>query len=431
MVVWCFTERREDALRHIALAFPGRDEKWRRKTAFRSVVGMFEMFAMPMVLPWLSEKELRRRFKLAQGSEERFKAAADSVAVLQAPHCSSMEAMAVVPLLLPSAKIMTIYRALDFKPADKYVLWARERWGMKLLSRQDGLLGIRRAISEGYSIGILFDQNALHSGALILSFGRVCSATDLPGILASKMYLKTYLIYARRTGFLSATFDLLEIENDGTDADITTKTALTFENIMSEDDEICANWMWAHRRWKSPLSDIRRCLGLEHRKIFLDASLKVMKLDEFPRRQPYCLRLPNDFDLAKIAIAWLPKLREARKDVRWIVVAPAGVANLLEEGVNCDRAISFEPGCADEALREVACEWPEIYFGLETSSDSRIEGTLCKASRSRGLTTDPDRKGLRYRHIKFVRAEDMASEKFDGMLRIFFEECNYREPVGK
>jgi heptosyltransferase II len=423
---WFFTERREDSIRNLTHAFPEKSAGWQRKTAFKSVVRMFEMFAMPVVLPWLGEKELRKRFRLAPGSEATFKALSNgSVSVVVAPHCASMEAMAVLPLICPGARFTTIYRALDFPPAEKYVLWARTRWGMKFLSRQEGLLGIRRAMSQGDSVGILFDQNALNSGALILSFGRICSATDLPGILASKLHLKTYLIYAKRTGFLSADFDIVEIENDGTDADVTVRTTLVLENIMKADEDICADWMWAHRRWKSPISTVKSSLSLAHKKNFLSSSLKVMGLARLPRRQPYCLRLPGDPELAKAIISWLPKIREARPDVRWIVAAPVAVADLLKEGINCDRVISFEKECADKAMRDAGAEWPEIYLDLDASSDSRRDGKLCRAFRSMGLTTDKNRKKRGYHKVMYVEGNRLTPEGFDGILSEFLAKCGY------
>jgi len=419
VITWCFTNRREVATRNLAHAFPERSEAWHRKIAFKSVLRMFELFAIPTVLPWLSGNELRKRFSLAEGAEGRLDVlTGDEASIVQSPHCAMMESLAMLPELHKGTRFTTVYRPFDFSFAEKYVLWARSRWGMKFLSRKAGLLGIRHALGNGDNVGILFDQNAMTAGALILSFGRICSSTDLPGILASKLHIKTYIIHARRTGFLCAVFDLIEVKHDGTTPDITARTSLILENMLRKDEEACADWMWAHRRWKIILRGPERCLNNTHKKNYLDYSVRAMGLSELPRRQPYCVRVPENRAMAELLVAWLPRLREQRKDVRWIILAPEMAKDLFREGENCERLVSFGPGGLKVALQSMASEWTEMFMSFQPDSDTRAEAKLCRAQYSLGITSKGAKGARGHMLLPDARASDPA--QFEAVLRDYF-----------
>jgi len=428
LLTWFLTSRRHIAIRNLALAFPDKPASWHRRMAFTSIMRMLEMFAIPLVLPLISDNEARRRFRLAPGAKDRFDAIVkNGPAIIQTPHSATSESLVIVPMLYPGFKITTVYRPLDFRPADRLVLRARMHWGMKLLSRKDGLLGLRKSIASGDSIGIFFDQNAL-SGALILSFGQVCSTTDLPGILAAKLHLPCYLVNPVRTGFLRAQFAISEIENDGTVGDITARTSLYLENILRGDEEACSDWMWAHRRWNSVHARAGSAsLNLDSHRNFLAESLRAAGLAAMPRRQPFCLRLPANPSLANIAAGWLPRLRAARPDVRWIVVSPSLAASAFREGENCERLVTFNRGGIESALRTLRTEYTQIYFSLEPDCDLRAESNWCRSEYQIGISTRTAYR--KARKVAFITApERLEMEAFDALLADFFAYCGLRAP---
>ena len=426
-LTWHLTSRRDIAIRNVALAFPERDTAWHRRIAHASVMRMIEMFTLPLVLPFLGEQEIRRRFVPSQESFDAFaKVLQNGPAVMQTHHCSMSESLVTVPLFYPGVRITTVYRPLDFRPADRLVLRARQHWGMKLLSRKDGLLGLRKALADGESVGIFFDQNALTAGALIMCFGRVCTATDLPGILAAKLHIPCYLVHTRRTGFMRAQFDLFEIASDGSAADITVRSCLRLEKILREDDNACADWMWAHRRWNSFHARAgASALNLEAHRDYLPQSLAAMGLSELPRRQPFCLRMPANPELAKIAAGWLPRLRAARPDVRWIVVSHAAAAPNFHEGENCEKLVTYSRGGIGSALASIRSEYPQIYFSLEADSDLVSEAEACHAEYKVGISTRTAYRKVR--KVAFIAApERLEKDAFDALLADFFAYCGLR-----
>ena len=140
---------------------------------------------------------------------------------------------------------------------------------MRLLSRREGFaqaLGILR--SKG-CVGILFDQNAGDQGALTLLLGRVCSSTELPGVLAAKFGAELRTFYPRRTAFWRVTFETDPVPNDGTAAGATLALNRWLEGALA-DEGLCASWLWAHDRWRNQDVPERR-LRLEAKRNLLAA----------------------------------------------------------------------------------------------------------------------------------------------------------------
>jgi lauroyl/myristoyl acyltransferase len=418
------TNRQEVAERNLALAFPDRDAKWHRRTARKSILYMFELFAIPLVNPWLSEKTLRERFQLSSGIDERIcKMLEEGKAmVVQPPHFATSEALTLLPARYEKLEVSDIYRPLDFGPADRYVHWARSRWGLKMYSRKDALLELHRRLGKGEIVSIPFDQNTINAGALVLCFGRVCAATELPSILASKGAVDSAIVVARRKGFLRASFELVEVAHDGTKADMTARYNLALERTLSEDEELCASWMWAHRRWKHNFTNPGQCLTLKNRKDYLANSLAALGLKELPRREPFVLRLPDSPELAASVASWLPKLREGRKDVRWIIVAPEAAAGMFRMGGNCERVVTFAEGDARSALESLRSEWPGFIFCLETDANACEEAKACRAERIVSLSLNSE-VNKRNRKTFRVTEDQLSAGNFHNTLATVFHGC--------
>jgi lauroyl/myristoyl acyltransferase len=424
LVTWyLLPERRAVALRNLALAFPERDERWRKRIAFRSVMQMFELFAVPLVNPWLSDDEIRRRYVFRDETIEILKRVRDGhPAMMMVPHFAASEALTIAGFFVPGVKFTNLYRPLDFKPAERYVHWARTRWGMKLVSRKTGLLGVSAVLSHGESVGLLFDQNTMTAGALVLSFGRICSATDLPGILQVRHNSEAYLVLARRTGFLRADVQLDPMVTDGTVATTTALSSYAMEIAMRGDDDLCAEWLWAHNRWKSELCEPHHCLSLSFKKNYLAESLRLHGLDTLPRHQPFIVRAPDDPERTKILAQWMPRLHAARPDVRWIVVAKAEVAGNFVPGTNCERLVVADKSNLRRILASLRTEWAEIYFALDPESDAVAERKACASRRviAFGSGAERDKRGIT---IFNMDSALLAPDRYDELLAAVFKRC--------
>ena len=424
LVTWyLLPERRAVAIRNLALAFPERDERWRKRIAFQSVMQMFELFAVPLVNPWLSDDEIRRRYLFHDDALQTLMRVRDGhSAMMMVPHFSASEALTIAGFFVPGVKFTNLYRPLDFRPAELYVHWARSRWGMNLVSRKTGLLGISTVMTRRESVGLLFDQNTMTAGALILSFGRVCSATDLPGILQARHKCEVYLVLAKRTGFLRAEVKLDPIVTDDTVATTTAVSSYEMEKAMQNDDDLCAEWLWAHNRWRSELCEPHHCLTLSFKKDYLAESMRLHGLKELPRRQPFIVRAPSDPARARILARWMPRLHVARPDVRWIVVANSECAGDFIPGTNCERLVIADHSNLRQVLASLRTEWAEIYFALDPESNPVAERKACASQRVIGFGAGPERNKHGITVFKVDPAQ-LATERYDELLAAVFKRC--------
>jgi lauroyl/myristoyl acyltransferase len=118
------------------------------------------------------------------------------------PHTTLLEALTVIPLLLPQARTTNVlYRAFGSVAIERAVKSEREAHGARLLSRSNGVLELIRGLKRGENAAMLFDQNSGRGGGLISFMGRLAAATDLPDIIARQVEVEPVMVTVVRTGF--------------------------------------------------------------------------------------------------------------------------------------------------------------------------------------------------------------------------------------
>lgn len=63
---------------------------------------------------------------------------------------------------------------------------SRQRFGIEMLSRRDGILDAVKILKNNGCVAVLFDQNAGGAGCESLLFDRLCYTSELAGILTEK-----------------------------------------------------------------------------------------------------------------------------------------------------------------------------------------------------------------------------------------------------
>src|SRR5204863_7511417 len=123
--------------------------------------------------------------------------------IVCSPHLACWEAQTAQPLLVPGPfpEFGIIFRPLHNPAANAFVQRSRERFGMKLLSRKEGFAAALKILRRRGFVGVLFDQNAGMQGALTTLFGRVCSTTELPGLMAEKFDARVFGTFPIRRAF--------------------------------------------------------------------------------------------------------------------------------------------------------------------------------------------------------------------------------------
>ena len=244
--------RRKIITRNLAASFPDKDAAWVRRIGHLSCRRTAEMGLYAIASPRLSEAEVRARIQLHPellAGPTNLRDAGGYV--LFVPHFSLMEMITAVKILdtdLGRRDWVTLYRPLDLAAAEVWVKASRERFGMRLVSRRDGFGQTMQAVRSGQIGLILFDQST-HLGAQMDFLGRPVATTDLPGIIAQRFKATARIFWSERTGFWRC-----QLRSHALTA--TDSVGLTLESNawlaarLRSCDDACADWLWAHDRWK-------------------------------------------------------------------------------------------------------------------------------------------------------------------------------------
>jgi lauroyl/myristoyl acyltransferase/ADP-heptose:LPS heptosyltransferase len=379
--------RRRLILSNLHHAFPERDEAWRRRIGRESCRRLVETGLLSLALPYLGPERLRRIVRagpelLALHARHREDPAPTLIC---SPHLAHWEVQTAQPLVVPGAfpEFGIIYRPLDAPAADRFVRAARERFGMRLLSRKEGFAEALKILRRRGFVGILFDQNAGLQGALTTLFGRVCATTELPGLLAEKFGARVYGIYPRRHGFWRVEIGARELAHDGTSEAVTFGLNRWLENLLATDEDLCASWLWAHDRWRHQDQPALR-FRLESKRNLLRAELTARGLAAPPRRTRIWIRLPNWLGDVVLAAPLLRALRRGRPDAELVLVGRAAFGPLVETWGLGDRYVALPargPGYF-RFFRRLAAEYPDVWLLVTQSLRGDLEA-WCTGTRQR------------------------------------------------
>ena len=392
--------RRRLVLSNLHHAFPDRPPAWHRATGRESCRRLIETGLLSLALPFLSERRLRRLLRAAPQL-----AAVLSVppggrpcgAVLATPHQCGWETLTALSLFVPAPclEIASIFRPLDNPAADAWVKRSRERFGMKLLSRKTGFQEAMQILRRHGGVGLLFDQNAGDHGALTTFFGRVCSTTELPGLLAERFHADVYAMFPRRLAFWRFELTPELVAQNTTAADTTIRLNRWLEEHLAADDDACASWLWVHDRWRNQDVPARR-LRLESRRDLLAADLRQRGLAAPPRRTRLWVRMPNWLGDVVMTLPLLRALRVSRPDAHVTLLAKPVLQPLLERLGVAD-AVEALPARGPGYFRHfwrLRTAYPDCFLLFTHSLRGDLEAWLTRCPQRFGVSRPGRRRPL-------------------------------------
>ena len=341
-------KRRQVIYSNLDHAFPRTDriqlDAWTRTSTAR----MVEMGLLSFCSGAISEGAIQRRFTLdpeARAIHLAAQAKKKPIVVL-VPHLTAMEMMPWLPHALPEtleAQVSCIYRPLENKTLDSHIRNNRTRFGMRLLSRKSGLNAAMKTLRSNGMVAILFDQNVRDSGVVTLFFNRVCTAPDLPGLMAQKFGASVLFAWFERTGFWQGTYraKLLDERWLASPLHVTIGAQQRLESLLKQNTFMIPDWLWSHNRWRGQTEPVKR-LRIDHKKNKLNETLALLGLTEVPRTFRLCLRLPDNHELAPPLFEAVSQIRQHRPDAWIILVAHHKVLAEAESAGVGDEWVSKE-----------------------------------------------------------------------------------------
>ncbi|QYY35688.1 glycosyltransferase family 9 protein [Ruficoccus sp. ZRK36] len=383
--------RRRALLSNLHHAFPDRPRQWHRRIARTSCRRMAEMGLYVLVSPAFSLERLKRHFTIddiLRAEIERSWQVKESGVVL-IPHFSMMEALTALPGISGQEmlNVGVIFRPLNQPGLDRWVKRTRERFGVKLLSRKEGFGASMQLMQDGGLVGVLFDQNAGNSGTLTTFFGRVASTTDLPGLLAQRSKTRSAILYTERTGFWKGTIRVVILPCPPKSIPIMLHANQWLENILGSSDEICADWLWMHARWRTQ-DDPRKRFRLQARREAIEETLEFYGWETFPRKTRFWIRLPNWLGDVIMALPLLRALRISRPDAELTLLARPHFLPLLERFGLGDRLLPLPAKNASgyfKPFRQWREEYPDVHVLFTNSTRGDLEARCIGAPQRFGI----------------------------------------------
>jgi ADP-heptose:LPS heptosyltransferase len=250
-------------------------------------------------------------------------------------------------------------------------------------------------------------------GALTLLFDRVCSTTELPGLMAEKFDARVFGIFPRRRAFWRVEISVDRIACASNSDAVTLALNHWLEHLLRRDDNLCASWLWAHDRWRNQDMPSRR-FRLEAKRNLLnaethseggaasekqpefdaangdqtqDGSSSRPHLPVLPRRTRIWIRLPNWLGDVVMALPLLRALRASRPDAEITLVAKNQFAPLLETWAIADRVHALPPqgGGYFAHFRALRDEFPDVWLLFTNSARGDFEAWLTRTRQRFGI----------------------------------------------
>src|SRR6266481_585249 len=257
MVVYAVHGRlRRTGLRNLAIAFPGRSVKEKK----RILRGLFLSLGRQLAECCLFPRYTRHNaspvatydgFENFAGALERGKGV-----LLLTAHLGGWEIGSFVHSL-HGYPINVVVRPLDNPYIDTLVDHYRTLHGNRTVSKQNFARALLSCLRRGEVVGILMDTNMTPpQGAFVDYFGvPACTATGVARVAlhTDAAVVPAFTIWDKALGKYKVRFDpalnLIRTGND--EADAVANTAAFTKVIESYATRCPEQWLWVHRRWKT------------------------------------------------------------------------------------------------------------------------------------------------------------------------------------
>jgi len=260
LLVYCLDRKhRKIGMTNLAIAFPDRDERWRRSVLRSSFLRIADHFVELCHLPEITTREIGERVVYEPGcgleNYEAAKKLGKGVMFLTGHTC----AWELLPLAQAALRnpLGVVVRPLDNPLLDRWLTATRSRFGNKVIEKESALRRILRFFSEDEDVGILIDQNVQEKDGLFVPlFGQQACTTASPATLALRTgtpVVFAFLIPRKRKGHYRIRFyPPIELDpSEDRKADLVKYTALFnryIEEIIRENPDC---WLWGHRRFRT------------------------------------------------------------------------------------------------------------------------------------------------------------------------------------
>ncbi len=198
---------------------------------------------------WPAER-VKACIDFAEGEKLREAAQESNVLVVSA-HFGNWELTGMC-LPLYGVKMAVVARPLKNPCLDDLLNSIRTRFGQKTMKKFNVMREIIKSMREGYSIGVLIDQDAERDCVYVPFLGETAATLTVPAKLAVKYGMPIFCVVSYRERPFRHRYRIIgpiECPREGDDA--VEKACRAFNDAISQVIlEHPEQWMWLHHRWR-------------------------------------------------------------------------------------------------------------------------------------------------------------------------------------
>lgn len=247
--------------KNLEIAFPERDEAWRRDLISKNAREIGRLAADSVRLPALDAEWVREHVSCP--NLENYLACLQKQngkgVLIATGHLGSFELLGHAIGLMghPLAAVARNFRSDRF---DAWWTGLREARGNKIIGRKGAFKEIVSTISSGMSVAVLFDQNVTKNHAVFVDWCGVQAATSKSLALAAlRCEVPIYVASIRYVGDDKYVIDSQECDFSALYSDDALSTDEKVFKITQQISDIYVGmirgfpegWFWMHRRWKT------------------------------------------------------------------------------------------------------------------------------------------------------------------------------------
>lgn len=238
------------AARNLEMAFPEKDEAWRRRVLTAQWENLGRAFAefpsMDRLLPSTGRVEVVNAERLRQIAANR------EPVVFISGHFSNWEVMPAA-IVASGVQCQITYRATNNPYVDKRIREGRARYGVRLFApKGESARELMEALRDGESVALMNDQK-FNAGLPLPFFGHLAHTAPGPTRMALKFGAVLQPMSVQRTKgarFRAVVHEPIRLEQTGDraadiEAGVRRVNAFVEERIRERPEE----WFWVHKRW--------------------------------------------------------------------------------------------------------------------------------------------------------------------------------------
>lgn len=250
---------RRIGLRNLAIAFPEKSSRERRRILRASFLNMGRMAAELAHLPKLSDDDLRAmvRFDNEQWWAEAITWDRPTGVLILSGHFGNWELL-VYAHGRRGHPVSMVHRALANPLIDRWFNALRARAGTRAVKKSRAAGEVLKALHDKQLLVLPFDQNSTRGlGVFVPFFGLPASTNSGIARIALRADAPVVPVFIVRDGHRARhtvhVLPILEVERTGGDfqADVvhnTERFSRVFEEMVRRHPE---QWLWVHKRWKT------------------------------------------------------------------------------------------------------------------------------------------------------------------------------------